>query len=96
MAYVVDIKSSAERDLRRLTKQNKLQGEDLGNVGKCIADLAEIPKPPGAEKLKGTKKGKDAWRVRVGVFRILYRVDKRAETVTVYMVDDRKDVYKKK
>ena len=48
------------------------------------------------QKLKGTEKGVEAWRVRVGSFRIVYQVDTDANTIEVYQIADRKDVYKKR
>ncbi len=54
-----------------------------------IDRLGEHPRPPGAKKLHG-----GGYRVRVGVYRVLYDVDDEAKTVTVYRVRHRKDAYR--
>ncbi len=36
----------------------------------------------------------DAYRVRHGDWRALYRVDREQRAVTVYLIDNRKDVYR--
>ncbi|MBL7134295.1 MAG: type II toxin-antitoxin system RelE/ParE family toxin [Phycisphaerae bacterium] len=86
----MSIKSAAKRGLK------KLQTPDQVRVATCIDGLAENPFPAGVQKLKGTEKGVEAWRVRVGSFRIVYQVDTDANTIEVYQIADRKDVYKKR
>ncbi len=53
--------------------------------------LAEDPRPPGCKKLKDTE---GIWRIRVGVYRILYDIDDSSATVTVLRIGHRKDVYR--
>ena len=53
--------------------------------------LAENPRPPGCKKLKDA--GGD-WRIRVGVYRILYEINDSSATVTVLRIGHRKEVYR--
>jgi mRNA interferase RelE/StbE len=58
---------------------------------RAIVGLANQPRPAGAVKLVG---GKNDWRVRIGEYRIVYEVDDQAQTVTVFRVAHRSDVYR--
>ena len=51
--------------------------------------MADNPRPPGVKKLSG-----GGYRVRVGTYRVVYDVDDKAMTVTVFRVKHRKDVYR--
>jgi len=85
LAYTIAFAPSAERDSRKLPRavQSRLRPR--------IDGLAENPRPQGATKLKGTE---DAWRVRVGDFRILYEIHDRALLVLVVRVAHRREVYR--
>ena len=56
-----------------------------------IIGLVGQPRPAGAVKLAG---GGSDWRVRIGDYRIVYEIDDKAETVTVYRVGHRSDMYR--
>lgn len=84
-AYRVEVQRSAERDLDRLSKML------FDRISARLAALAEKPRPPGAEKLTGL----DAFRVRVGDYRIVYEVDDSAEVVVVTRVRHRREAYRK-
>jgi mRNA interferase RelE/StbE len=83
--YRLEIRQSAERDLRRLPQPLFLR------LNRQILALGEDPRPPGAKKLKGRLEG---WRVRVGQYRILYQIDDQTRTVTIARVRHRRDVYR--
>jgi mRNA interferase RelE/StbE len=57
----------------------------------AIADLAETPRPDGVRKIVGSE---DAYRIRVGDYRIVYKIVDRVLTVFVVRVGHRKDVYR--
>ncbi|MCI0339833.1 MAG: type II toxin-antitoxin system RelE/ParE family toxin [Planctomycetales bacterium] len=63
-------------------------------VGKKIEALAEEARPPGTKKLQGEEG--PVWRVRVGDYRVLYRIDDATRIVTVTRVRHRRDVYRGK
>jgi mRNA interferase RelE/StbE len=55
-----------------------------------MRELAEQPRPAGAEKLSGH----DLYRVRQGNHRILYELIDHDLTVTVIKIGHRRDVYR--
>lgn len=83
--YKLLIKSSAERDLR------KLSGSVFQRINERILALPSDPRPSGAGKLSGELEG---WRIRVGDYRILYQIDDKAQTVTIVRVKHRREVYR--
>ena len=84
-AYRVEIQRSAERDLDRLSKML------FDRISARLVALAEEPRPPGAEKLAGL----EAFRLRVGDYRVVYEVDDSARLVIVTRVRHRREVYRK-
>ncbi len=56
----------------------------------AIRSLADEPKPRGAKKLSG----RDAWRIRLGSYRVIYEIDDDELTVLIVSIVDRKDVYR--
>ncbi|MBN8570063.1 MAG: type II toxin-antitoxin system RelE/ParE family toxin [Ignavibacteria bacterium] len=71
---------------------NKLNQSDFHKIDDKILSLELNPKPMGCIKLQGA----NAYRVRVGDYRILYEVDEQNKVVDVFKVKHRKDVYRKK
>ena len=55
-----------------------------------IQALGTNPRPAGSEKLTGAEQ----YRVRHGVYRILYEVDDVRRTVTVVKIGHRREVYR--
>ena len=86
MPYHVEIKDSARKQIVRLPRP------DQRRVMAAIADLADTPRPNGARKIVGAD---DAWRIRVGDYRIVYEIIDRVLTVHVVRVAHRKDVYRR-
>ncbi len=85
-AYKVLLKRSAAREIEKLpTTKDRLR------VVRRIQGLASDPRPSGAEKLTGQE---DRYRVRQGRYRIVYAIDDEANTVTVFKVAHRKEVYR--
>lgn len=82
--YSVLIKKSATKELEAVPKKDR---EKL--VAK-IRNLANDPRPPGSEKLAGD----DKYRIRQGVYRVLYEVDDTTIVVTVVRVAHRREVYR--
>ena len=82
--YELRIKPSAVKELEAL------QIRDRRRVVTRIQALAEDCRPPGCEKLTGG----DRYRIRQGVFRVLYEVDDAARIVTVVKIGHRRDVYR--
>jgi len=84
MAYEVLLKRSAERELSDLPRATH------DRVVERIARLGSAPRPSGAVKLQG----QDAYRIRVGDYRVLYLVDDARRRIEVIAVGYRRDVYR--
>lgn len=56
-----------------------------------IKALRSEPRPRGCEKLEGFK---NAYRIRVGGYRIVFEVDDEQEVVTIARIGSRGQVYK--
>jgi mRNA interferase RelE/StbE len=68
-------------------------GKLRAQIAKKAKALHTIPYPPGCKKLVNVMAGNDAvWRIRSGVYRILYVV--RPAEIIVIDIDHRKDVYR--
>jgi mRNA interferase RelE/StbE len=83
--YRVEIARRALKALAELPR-----GEQQ-RVRAAIDLLADNPRPPGCTKLIGED---DAYRVRVGVYRIVYEVLDDSLLVHVVRVGHRRDVYR--
>ncbi|RAM49166.1 MAG: type II toxin-antitoxin system RelE/ParE family toxin [Hapalosiphonaceae cyanobacterium JJU2] len=86
MIYQVEITSRAAKQLKKLPEDIKLRIEEK------IQELAENPRPDGVVKLEDSE---NAYRVRVGKYRILYEIKDDLLIVKVVKIGHRKDVYKK-
>src|SRR5438045_9091702 len=64
-SYSLEIKRSAAKEL------GDLPGRDCARMTAKIRALAIDPRPHGSEKLAG----EDKYRIRQGVYRILYEID---------------------
>jgi mRNA interferase RelE/StbE len=60
------------------------------NIIKRILNLADLPRPTGYKKLKGSK---NAFRIRVGDYRIIYDTEDKILRIRVVAIRHRKDVY---
>ena len=55
-----------------------------------LAALAQEPRPHGIVKLKGDP----AWRIRVGVYRIVLEIDDTQRRIVVAAVGHRREIYR--
>lgn len=83
-AYKIFFKRSVEKDFKSIPKK------DLKKILDRIEMLAENPRLSGSEKLTGQKR----YRVRQGLYRIVYSIQDNELTVWVVKVGHRKDVYR--
>ena len=84
MGHSIKFKPSAERDL------DSLPVEQRRRVFKAIRTLSNIPRPSGCKKLKG----EDAYRIRVGEYRVIYEIHDNTLVVIVIKIGHRQDVYR--
>lgn len=82
--YRVEFTTAAAKEVRKLDppiRRRLLAG---------ISELEREPRPHGVRKLAGFE---NAWRMRVGDYRVLYEVIDDHVLVTVVRVAHRRDVY---
>ncbi|MBI4198461.1 MAG: type II toxin-antitoxin system RelE/ParE family toxin [Chloroflexi bacterium] len=81
MAYRVEIRRAAQRQMLALPKEAPVQ------IALSIDGLGETPRPPRVKKLAEN----GLWRIRVGQFRIIYAVDDEAQLVSIARVARRRE-----
>lgn len=85
--YTVNMTDTAERELKKLD----------GSIKRVAISvmLNELPNFPNVTELKQLKHfGDDTWRKKFRrVWRMLFIVDEKQNTITVFKVGHRKDVY---
>ena len=86
MAYSVHLTRHADKQLDDLS--STVRAEVLA----ALVQLAETPRPHGCKWIVELH----SWRVRVGDHRVLYDIDDDAGQVTVFRIQDRKDVHKRR
>jgi mRNA interferase RelE/StbE len=83
--YRVEFRPSAEKDLKRLPSTVQRRVID------AIWRLADEPRPAGCRKLVG---GKDAYRIRVGDYRIIYTIADVVLVVGIQSIRHRREAYR--
>jgi len=58
---------------------------------KSIEALVSSPRPAGARKLEGAT---DLWRIRIGEWRVVYRIVDRQRLVDIIAVRHRREAYR--
>lgn len=74
----------AEKELARLSSEMRLR------VARAIRALENEPVPASAKRLKG----REEFRLRVGDYRILYRLEPAAQLLTISAIGHRREVYR--
>lgn len=83
-AYRVEFTTAAAREVRKIDPPARRR------ILTAIAGLEEDPRPAGVRKLAGFA---DAWRIRIGDYRVLYEISDRLVLVTVFRVAHRREAY---
>jgi mRNA interferase RelE/StbE len=84
MSYRVILSRSTRKQLERIS------GETEVRVLAKLSELEANPRPPGCKKLKN----RDAWRIRVGDYRVIYEIHDKVLQVIVVTVGPRREVYR--
>ena len=82
--YEIVLRKSVRKDLEPIPKR------DVRRLLADIADLANDPRPPKSRKLSGAEK----YRLRCGVYRLLYEIQDAVLIVCVVKAGHRKEVYR--
>lgn len=83
-SYKLVFKRSVAKDLRGIPN------DEVARILQRVDALQRDPRPPGSEKLSGQER----YRIRQGVYRILYEIADDVLIVTVVKIGHRKDVYR--
>ena len=84
MNYRVILSRSARKQMERFS------GEIETRVLARLSELEANPRPSGCKKLKN----RDAWRIRVGDYRVIYEIHDKVLQVIVVTVGHRREVYR--
>ncbi len=84
MSYTVDIHTPAKKSLSRLPENAQAR------IARSLLALAETPRPHGVVKLTG----REAWRIRVGDYRVIYTIDGAQKEVVIYAIGHRREIYR--
>jgi mRNA interferase RelE/StbE len=82
--YLVEFTTAAAREVRKLAPHIRRR------ILAAITELQTDPRPPGVKKLSGYD---NAWRIRIGDYRVLYEIVDDTVLVTIFRVAHRRDVY---
>ena len=83
--YKLVFKKSVAKDLR------SIPNKDVARILKCIESLSDDPRGPGCEKLSGQER----YRVRQGIYRIIYEIVDDELVVLIVRVGHRGAVYRR-
>lgn len=85
MKYTVIIKKTAQKQILSFPKIY------YEKVRKAVLALETNPRPVGYIKLTGAD---NIYRIRVGIYRIIYSIEDAQLTIYIFDVEHRKDVYR--
>ena len=85
MPYQVVLSNAATKQLRKLPIQiaQRIQAQ--------LFELENDPRPTGCKKLVGV----EAWRIRIGDYRVIYEIHDNVLIISVIEIGHRKEIYKK-
>lgn len=83
--YKLLIENSAKKDFDNINQK------ELKRIALKINQLKEEPRPYGSIKLKDTESD---YRVRIGDYRVIYEINDHLQTIIIFRVKHRKNVYR--
>lgn len=81
--YRIVIEKYAEKQLAKISPPY------FDKIVTAIQSLAENPRPHGYKKLKG----RPGYRIRIGDYRVIYKIEDAVLTVYVIDIGNRKNIY---
>jgi mRNA interferase RelE/StbE len=85
MRYAIEFTTSALREFKSLDRAMQRR------LGSRISDLGADPFPTGTKKLQGEP---DHFRMRIGDYRVIYRLDGKRVVIVIVRINHRKEVYR--
>jgi mRNA interferase RelE/StbE len=86
MPYSIEIMPHAGRQMKGLPEHLRKR------LDAAIRELVGNPRPPGCLKLHAEE---NAWRMRVGEYRVIYEIHDKVLLVVVIRVEHRSTVYRR-
>ena len=83
--YSIEIETSAAKALTRISQPYRRK------IANAIGELASDPRPHGCTKLSGRT---DAYRIRIGDYRVIYTINDGIRVVRVEKIAHRREVYR--
>jgi mRNA interferase RelE/StbE len=84
LSYNLFIEKSAQKNLA------KIPSSDRTKIIKAIYRLKNTPHPVGSKKLSG----REAWRIRIGNYRVIYEINDDQLIILILKVGHRQSAYK--
>jgi mRNA interferase RelE/StbE len=84
MKFQIILPKSVQKEL------NRLPDEIANRILTRVAELETNPRPPDVKKLKG----RAAWRIRVGDYRVIYEIHDRVLQIIVITIGHRREIYR--
>ena len=84
--YKIEFKKSVLKEIRRIPNAM------LRRIHEAIYELRENPTPHGCTNVRGYE---DHYRIRIGQYRVIYRVASKIQIITVIKIGHRGDVYRR-
>ena len=82
--YTITFTRPARKEFEKLSLQLETR------IFKRIEYLGQEPRPTGCQKLRGQN---DLWRIRIGDYRVIYKIDDLKKVVDIIGVRHRKHAY---
>jgi len=82
--YTITFARSARRELERLDTRFVVR------IFPAIESLAQEARPSGCRKLRGQE---NLWRIRIGDYRVVYKIDDGASVIDIVAVRHRREAY---
>jgi mRNA interferase RelE/StbE len=83
LSYELLIERKAQKQLANIPEPDRVR------IVTAVRALADDPRPHGVKKLSG----RDAWRIRVGDYRVIYEINDIALVVLVVAIGHRRNIY---
>ena len=84
-SYSIEFAKSVRKDFKGIPRN------DAERILKRISSLSREPRPPDSKKLSN----EDAYRIRVGSYRVIYEIRDQLIVVIILKVGHRKDIYRR-
>ena len=86
MTYTIITPKAVQKQL------DALPDDVYDRIAEKIEQLAEDPRPDGVVKMKGSD---NEYRIRIGDYRVRYKIDDKELIILLLQCKHRKDVYRK-